>query len=333
MSTALIGLYERIGHASNGEHAYDTEAAQDTGRIVQARAERCTPTRDQRGAPSHRLHTNVICRSPVPTTHGPSRWTRCGDERDTNRRRRPTRRRGAPCGPAARLTDALSQPRAQLAGVQRARARAGARSPAPAARTRQVPRHRRHQPRRVLHDSRRGAAEAAAHAPRARLARRPDDGTAARARPRAGAADARRAGAVLDRRAAAGARRARDPVPRPDRVLGRPSRPISPDYFRARDRPGAHAAGLRSRASVSAHLQPQQEPRGRRQARGPDEVRARQAAARAAALHASCRRRWPAVARRSCSSRTSSAPTSSRSSRARRSRARTSSASSATPTW
>lgn len=33
-STALIGLYERIGHASNGEHAYDTEAAQDTGRIV-----------------------------------------------------------------------------------------------------------------------------------------------------------------------------------------------------------------------------------------------------------------------------------------------------------
>ncbi len=33
-STALIRLYERIGHASNGEHAYDTEAAQDTGRIV-----------------------------------------------------------------------------------------------------------------------------------------------------------------------------------------------------------------------------------------------------------------------------------------------------------
>ena len=32
-STALIGLYERIGHASNGEHAYDTDAAQDTGRI------------------------------------------------------------------------------------------------------------------------------------------------------------------------------------------------------------------------------------------------------------------------------------------------------------
>lgn len=33
-STGMIGLYERIGHASNGEHAYDTEAAQDTGRIV-----------------------------------------------------------------------------------------------------------------------------------------------------------------------------------------------------------------------------------------------------------------------------------------------------------
>jgi hypothetical protein len=33
-STALIGLYERIGHASDGEHAYDTDAAQDTGRTV-----------------------------------------------------------------------------------------------------------------------------------------------------------------------------------------------------------------------------------------------------------------------------------------------------------
>ena len=33
-TTAMIKLYERIGHASIGEHAYDTEAAQDTGRIV-----------------------------------------------------------------------------------------------------------------------------------------------------------------------------------------------------------------------------------------------------------------------------------------------------------
>jgi hypothetical protein len=33
-SSSLIRLYERIGNASTGEHAYDTEAAQDTGRIV-----------------------------------------------------------------------------------------------------------------------------------------------------------------------------------------------------------------------------------------------------------------------------------------------------------
>jgi hypothetical protein len=33
-SSSLIRLYERIGHAGAGEHAYDTEAAQDTGRIV-----------------------------------------------------------------------------------------------------------------------------------------------------------------------------------------------------------------------------------------------------------------------------------------------------------
>jgi hypothetical protein len=33
-STALIGLYERIGHAGDGEHTYDTDAAQDAGRTV-----------------------------------------------------------------------------------------------------------------------------------------------------------------------------------------------------------------------------------------------------------------------------------------------------------
>ena len=33
-TTSLIGLYQRIGHPSNGDHAYDTDAAQDTGRIV-----------------------------------------------------------------------------------------------------------------------------------------------------------------------------------------------------------------------------------------------------------------------------------------------------------
>jgi hypothetical protein len=31
---ALMRLYERIGHESSGEHAYDTDAAQDMGRIV-----------------------------------------------------------------------------------------------------------------------------------------------------------------------------------------------------------------------------------------------------------------------------------------------------------
>jgi hypothetical protein len=33
-STSLVKLYERIGHPSIGEHAYDTEAARDTGRVV-----------------------------------------------------------------------------------------------------------------------------------------------------------------------------------------------------------------------------------------------------------------------------------------------------------
>jgi hypothetical protein len=33
-TTSLVKLYERIGHSSIGEHAYDTEAARDTGRVV-----------------------------------------------------------------------------------------------------------------------------------------------------------------------------------------------------------------------------------------------------------------------------------------------------------
>ena len=33
-SSTMIRLYERIGHVSHGEHAYDTDAAQDTGRVV-----------------------------------------------------------------------------------------------------------------------------------------------------------------------------------------------------------------------------------------------------------------------------------------------------------
>ena len=33
-TSAMIQLYRRIGHLSTGEHAYDTEAAQDMGRTV-----------------------------------------------------------------------------------------------------------------------------------------------------------------------------------------------------------------------------------------------------------------------------------------------------------
>jgi hypothetical protein len=33
-STSLIKLYQRIGHVSGGQHSYDTEAAEDTGRVV-----------------------------------------------------------------------------------------------------------------------------------------------------------------------------------------------------------------------------------------------------------------------------------------------------------
>ena len=61
-----------------------------------------------------------------------------------------------------------------------------------------------------------------ADASRARLSRRPDDRATADDGPGARAADARSAGAVLERRAQAGARRARHQVPRSARSTRRP---------------------------------------------------------------------------------------------------------------
>ena len=54
--------------------------------------------------------------------------------------------------------------------------------------------------------------------------------------------------------------------------------------FLARDLPRSDAAGVRPRAPVSADFKSQQELRGRRAARQPDEVRARQGAGRPAAV-------------------------------------------------
>ena len=79
----------------------------------------------------------------------------------------PRRRARRPAGAAARgrvaardradrsaQSRALHQPRAELARVQRTGAGPGARRRAPAARTREVPRHHGVEPRRVLHDPR-----------------------------------------------------------------------------------------------------------------------------------------------------------------------------------
>ena len=56
----------------------------------------------------------------------------------------------------ARRSLAVHQPRTLVAGVQRPRARRGARRAQPAARAAEIRRDLRHEPRRVLHDSRRG---------------------------------------------------------------------------------------------------------------------------------------------------------------------------------
>ena len=63
-----------------------------------------------------------------------------------------------------------------------------------------------------------------------------------------------------------------------DRVDARDPR-VPGRLLLARDLSGADAAGVRPGPSVSAHLEPEQELRGRRAARRPDEVRAREGAA------------------------------------------------------
>ena len=100
-----------------------------------------------------------------------------------------------------------------LAFNQRVLAQA-TRPDASAARAREVPRHRRHQPRRVLHGARRHAAEEIPRRHRRRVARRPAHRAAARGDPPARVADARRHGDVLAGAAAPAARGRRHPLPR-----------------------------------------------------------------------------------------------------------------------
>ena len=155
----------------------------------------------------------------------------------------------------------LPRPRAVLAALQRARARAG-RGPRPAAaRAHPVPRHLRQQPRRVLH-----GAGGRPEAPPRRRRRRPG-------RQRHDAARGARGDLARVARADAAARRA---VPRPgDAGAGRRGRSQLLRWDRARrrraeadagavhraDLPGADPAGRRPGAPVPLHLRAVAQPR------------------------------------------------------------------------
>ena len=69
-TSAMIRLYERIGHIEHGEHAYDTEAAQDTGRIVRRELRGLTRPAPPGGARYIIFTTGSYDRSPRPTTLG-----------------------------------------------------------------------------------------------------------------------------------------------------------------------------------------------------------------------------------------------------------------------
>ena len=143
----------------------------------------------------------------------------------------------------------------------------GARWP-PAARAREVLRHRRQQSRRVFH----GAARPARFA---------------RASPRHG--NARRAFASSGKTRCAKNSRAERIIIVDAAGLSQTTTANSCAPLQRRRLPGADAAGIRPGSSVSARLEPQQESRCRRRAQGTDEIRARESARPAPALRLASR--------------------------------------------
>ena len=197
---------------------------------------------------------------------------------------------------------AVHQPRAVLAGVQRARARRGARRRAAAVRAAQVPRHRLVEPRRVLHGPRRRPQAAARSAASPRP---PADGMlagrAARAISERVHAHGRRAVPRLAARSCCPllARARHRACSRRDALHAPSSGPPRATHFTLSGLPGADAAGGRPGPPVPAPAQQVAQPRGDA---APARARRRTRRAHGAARSrwCRCRRCWPpgAAARR-----------------------------------
>ncbi len=226
----------------------------------------------------HARHRQPLSRRRVSRPRGRQAQHRGGLRGVLHRRR--ARRREGRRRPARPLS--LHQPRAQHARFLRARRGRGARRQQPAARAREVRRHPRLHPRRVLHGPHRRSAPAGRRRRRGGLGGRvhpaeaPAAGPGARLEPHEG-------GARLLQRAAPGARRRRHPHRRLRYARRRPEGGSRRILCRA-GLPGAHAARLRPRAALPAHLQHEPQPRraGARPERG-EALRPRQGAGRAAA--------------------------------------------------
>ncbi len=199
---------------------------------------------------------------------------------------------------------AAAQPRARHPRVQPARARAGRGRIRAAARAAALPDHRLVEPRRVLRDPRRGhqGADQARHH-RAGPRRHDAEGDA-RDRDARGARARHAAVRPPERRAAAGARRGRHPVPAARHLERRAAR-LGARLLHARGAAGADADRARPGAPVPARLQ--QEPQPHRRARGPRRLRPRLARRdRAGAAHPAARDPAAAVDRARASTPSSS---------------------------
>ncbi len=172
-----------------------------------------------------------------------------------------SRRSRAAARDQPRRSRALPQPGAVLAPLQRTSARGGARPRQSAARASELPHHLLQQPRRVLHGPRVGAAAAAQGRSDRAAAGRHVAGRTASDHPRAPAAAAAASRRLLDGRPPARLGQERHPRRRSPRARRRAAGRVAPP-FRGRDLPRPHAARVRPRPSVPAHLQSQHQPGG-----------------------------------------------------------------------
>ena len=275
---ALVGLLrdgeaqvDLLEHAGNVAQSGDAATVQCPPRSVEPRPPLAWPSDGLKDGPAGRDHA-PLGRGDDHADQEAARWPRAAARKTAARPREgrgskaaPRRRRRAAAAAVSLLDPgALPQPRADLARLQQPRAARGGGRAHPAAGAREVPRHHRLEPRRVLHEAHRRPQAAgrrpACRRPRSTAARPPQQISEChavdprRCAPRMQALAARAASSCCEAEgielvALRPARRTRS---RPQ-VRAEYLRSIFPLVTPAVDRPGA---------PLPVHLQPLAEPAG-----------------------------------------------------------------------